>query len=204
MLRELHVERDVYLMDVRTSRVFTNALGSDWPELVGTWDGTHINFLPSSSAVNLFQRLDRYLKEGRVRFKDLFGQFDRGSKGYLSPGEMRQFIQELMPEVAEGDLKYFQVCVGGLWESVEVWGGGKEVTGEGRTRSRGGAGSRGGRCQRRQPPHGMTPTDEVCESGVRAAVQAVGGALLRATCMPCCLPLRLSLPLLFFNPVSPP
>jgi len=50
ILRELHHGREVYLLDVKSSRVYSNMLGSEWPELVGTYDGVEINFKEVSVA----------------------------------------------------------------------------------------------------------------------------------------------------------
>ena len=50
LLRELVVGREVYLLDVRSGRVYSNAMGADWPELVGTWDGVEIRFHEASAA----------------------------------------------------------------------------------------------------------------------------------------------------------
>ncbi|GAX77102.1 hypothetical protein CEUSTIGMA_g4548.t1 [Chlamydomonas eustigma] len=111
ILRELKVDHDLYLLDIHSSRVYSNMLGQAWPELVGTWDGYKIHFNPASSATTFFQRLDQYLKSNKVALKDLFSSFDRGMKGFLSIEELRLFIRKLMPEVAEGDLKYFQVMI---------------------------------------------------------------------------------------------
>ena len=50
ILRELTAGREVYLLDVRSGRVYSNAMGHDWPELVGTWDGVEITFMEKSAA----------------------------------------------------------------------------------------------------------------------------------------------------------
>lgn len=50
ILRELVVGREMYLLDVRSDRVYSNVMGADWPELVGTWDGVEINFHEASAA----------------------------------------------------------------------------------------------------------------------------------------------------------
>lgn len=40
----------MYLLDLRTGRVYTKALGDDWPELVGSWNGKEIQLLERSTA----------------------------------------------------------------------------------------------------------------------------------------------------------
>ena len=50
ILRELTAGREVYLLDVKSGRVYSNAMGHDWPELVGTWDGVEITFMEKSAA----------------------------------------------------------------------------------------------------------------------------------------------------------
>lgn len=40
----------MYLLDLRTGRVYTKALGDDWPELVGNWNGKEIQLLERSTA----------------------------------------------------------------------------------------------------------------------------------------------------------
>lgn len=50
ILRELHHGREIYLLDVKSGRVYSNAMGTDWPELVGTYDDGEIHFQEASAA----------------------------------------------------------------------------------------------------------------------------------------------------------
>lgn len=55
------------------------------------------------------QVLDNYLKEARVRFRELFAQFDANRSGTLESAELRRLMQALMPRATEAQLNYFQV-----------------------------------------------------------------------------------------------
>jgi hypothetical protein len=55
--------------------------------------------------------LDNYLKEARVRFREVFTQFDRDRSGYLDSREFRALVQALLPRATEAQLAYFQVCL---------------------------------------------------------------------------------------------
>ena len=50
ILRELTSGRETYLLDVRSGKVYSNAMGTDWPELVGNWDGVEIKSHEKSAA----------------------------------------------------------------------------------------------------------------------------------------------------------
>jgi hypothetical protein len=39
-----------YLLDARTNKVYTNVTGSDWPKLVGTWDGRQVQLMQQSAS----------------------------------------------------------------------------------------------------------------------------------------------------------
>jgi hypothetical protein len=111
-LRELHVDRSTYLVDDNTLRVYSKpSSSSDWPHPIGNWNQNtgEIESASSSVAVQLFRTLDGYLKEREVHFSELFGRFDKGSKGWLSDYELGLLIQNLMPQVTQGDLKYLAV-----------------------------------------------------------------------------------------------
>ena len=51
------------------------------------------------------QALDTYLKQQRVRFTELFREFDRDRSGHLDSHELRSMIQALMPNVTEAQLR---------------------------------------------------------------------------------------------------
>lgn len=44
-----------------------------------------------------------------MRLRELFDTYDRGRKGHLSVRELRELVRSLMPDVQEGDMRYFQV-----------------------------------------------------------------------------------------------
>eukprot|EP00798_Chlamydomonas_sp_ICE-L_P029766 gene29766-5414_t len=109
-VREMFVDGTAYLLDSNTNKVYTST-ESGWPELVGSWDGRQVRHLKKSAASRFFQRLDQYLKENKVRFRDLFDSFDARRKGFLDVTELESLVTRLMPDVGRGDLKYFQVMV---------------------------------------------------------------------------------------------
>lgn len=60
--------------------------------------------------MEVFKALDRYLRDNRMRFRELFDAFGAKKKGFLTPSELRLLVKELQPSAPEGDIKYFQVC----------------------------------------------------------------------------------------------
>ena len=47
----------------------------------------------------------------QVRFTDLFKHFDTDGSGTLEVDELRVLVKQLLPNVTEQELRYFQVCV---------------------------------------------------------------------------------------------
>ena len=66
--------------------------------------------------VELFSNLDRYLKEQRVKFKDLFDSLDTDRSGTLEIRELAQLVKQLVPGVTVPDVKYIMVG----WESWQA------------------------------------------------------------------------------------
>lgn len=64
--------------------------------------------------------LDSYLKQEKVRFRELFAQFDRDRSGHLDGRELRRLMQALMPHVTESQLEYFQVRTHTAWWPAAV------------------------------------------------------------------------------------
>lgn len=59
------------------------------------------SLLPSSPS----QALDTHLKTERVRFKELFRQFDSDNSQHLDSRELREMIAALMPHATEAQLR---------------------------------------------------------------------------------------------------
>lgn len=55
------------------------------------------------------QALDRYLKEERVRFRELFSHFDTDRSGHLDGRELGRLARKLVPGATEAQVEYFQV-----------------------------------------------------------------------------------------------
>lgn len=45
----------------------------------------------------LFETLDTYLKQNRMKCQEVFAHFDKGAKGYLEPAELGQLVQHFLP-----------------------------------------------------------------------------------------------------------
>ncbi len=48
-------------------------------------------------AVALFDTLDAYLKEQRMRCQEVFNHFDGGAKGWLAPEELGRLVEHFLP-----------------------------------------------------------------------------------------------------------
>lgn len=48
-------------------------------------------------AVALFETLDAYLKEQRLRCREVFNHFDGGAKGWLAPEELGRLVEHFLP-----------------------------------------------------------------------------------------------------------
>ena len=56
--------------------------------------------------------MDTYLKQQRVRFTELFREFDRDRSGHLDSHELRSMIKALIPNVTEAQLRCGRVPLG--------------------------------------------------------------------------------------------
>ncbi|GIL82053.1 hypothetical protein Vretifemale_10957 [Volvox reticuliferus] len=112
-LDEVEWRGEPYLLDRHTNRVYRQDQPGVWPRLVGVYrDGTVV-IQERSIASSLFETLDAYLKQHRMRCKEVFSHFDSGSKGWLAPEELGRLVEHFLPggQVTPGDIKYFQVMV---------------------------------------------------------------------------------------------
>lgn len=106
-------EGHAYLLDRRTSAVYLDGGGDDqYPELVGRLgqDGRLV-LRQRNVVVDLFTSLDRYLREQRVRFKDLFASFDTDHSGTLEIRELAQLVRQLVTGVTVAELKYIMAML---------------------------------------------------------------------------------------------
>ena len=53
----------------------------------------------------------KMVSPAQVRFTDLFKHFDTDGSGTLEVDELRVLVKQLLPNVTEQELRYFQVCV---------------------------------------------------------------------------------------------
>jgi calmodulin len=63
--------------------------------------------LPACPPGDLFHALDNYLKTNRVRFADVFQEFDADSSGSLEGPEISRLVRRLLPAVSDHELRYF-------------------------------------------------------------------------------------------------
>jgi hypothetical protein len=59
------------------------------------------------SSGDLFHALDNYLKTNKVRFADLFQEYDTDRSGSLEGPEISRLVRKLLPQVNEHELRYF-------------------------------------------------------------------------------------------------
>lgn len=106
---EAHGQR--LLRDPATNYVYTPAAPDNggWPELYGKMDPTTGQLVarPRAAIADLFSRLDSHLQTYRVKFQQLFNEFDADRNGYLDAREFNTFIRRLMPETRPADVAYY-------------------------------------------------------------------------------------------------
>ncbi|GIL82057.1 hypothetical protein Vretifemale_10958, partial [Volvox reticuliferus] len=61
--------------------------------------------------VDLFANLDKYLREYKVKFRDLFERFDTDRSGTLELSELSQLVSQLVPGVTGSELKYIMAML---------------------------------------------------------------------------------------------
>ncbi|KAG2427358.1 hypothetical protein HXX76_012552 [Chlamydomonas incerta] len=111
-LEEVSWRGQPYLIDRHTNRVYQEAQAGGWPRLVGVYRNGEVVIQDRAMAQALFETLDTYLKQNRMKCQEVFAHFDKGAKGYLEPAELGQLVQHFLPnQVSAGDVKYFQVMV---------------------------------------------------------------------------------------------
>ena len=100
-----------YLLDKVTGLVYSLDEGQTWPVLVGKLREGKIYEQKRINPGDLFHRLDEFLKQKRVRLKDLFDSFDGNRDGELTINELAALIRQQMPEVSRAELLYFQAMM---------------------------------------------------------------------------------------------
>ena len=62
-----------------------------------------------AAASDLFGAIDRYLKDNRRRFDELFSSFDVNKNGLLDKQELTRLVKDMlgMRTLAPGDVDYF-------------------------------------------------------------------------------------------------
>ena len=106
-----------YLFDAETSKVYSPDTEARWPKVAGSISGSgHYRPLPANS---FFAALDEYLKVKQARLKEVFDHFDADKSGSIDPGELAQWVRELMPESSPADASLVQLMIMGS-DSAQV------------------------------------------------------------------------------------
>lgn len=72
------------MFDKRANLVYTDCAKDQWPVLVGTVEvGNRLQPKRTSSEADLFASLDGYLREEKVRLKELFMELDVNRRGAI-------------------------------------------------------------------------------------------------------------------------
>ncbi|KAG2493237.1 hypothetical protein HYH03_008653 [Edaphochlamys debaryana] len=111
-LQEVVWRGQTFLLDPHTQRVYQEDPGGGWPRLVGTYRNGEVVMQDRNMAQALFETLDAYLKQQRMKAREVFAHFDAAGKGWLAPEELGRLVEHFLPgKVTPGDIKYFQVMV---------------------------------------------------------------------------------------------
>lgn len=110
-LEELKHEGKNFLLDKQTSIVYRDTDDNQWPEPVGKLVGGRIQFRSRQGAGQLFEALDRLLKERRVKFSQLFREYDADGSGGLDANELSRLVTELLPNVTSSEQRYFRAMI---------------------------------------------------------------------------------------------
>lgn len=73
--------------------------GTLWPKAIGMLDRASNSVIGAPGTLtssDLFTRLDRYLKQYRVKFQDLFARYDVDASGTLEAHELVALIEEVL------------------------------------------------------------------------------------------------------------
>ena len=62
---------------------------------------------------DFFCRLDTYLKANKRRLAEVFEIFDTDHNRALDRRELGNLVRAILPEATDGEVRYFQVSIGG-------------------------------------------------------------------------------------------
>eukprot|EP00798_Chlamydomonas_sp_ICE-L_P029768 gene29768-5416_t len=97
-----HDSRD----SVQTSR--STRFSKEWRLERYTGRGDRVEAVDKNATMDLFVKLDRYLKEEQVvRFSDLFNKFDRSRRGALGASDLKELLKEVMRDATNSQTRFF-------------------------------------------------------------------------------------------------
>jgi len=99
-----------YWVDRQTNLVYLPAATGVWPILYGQLSGVDAVDTTYRHR-DLFQGLERYLKERKMQLARLFEKFDWDKSGRLDPAELSNFLLELMPAATDVECTYFKIMM---------------------------------------------------------------------------------------------
>lgn len=109
VLTEHNFDGVQYLIDLQTGKAFTRDSPDRWPRSIGTVrNGTLVLAQPAQRR-SLFAALDAYLRQERVRLRELFDSHDMDGSGSLEAYELARLVKEVMPNASKQELLYFEV-----------------------------------------------------------------------------------------------
>ncbi|KAK9823944.1 hypothetical protein WJX72_006570 [[Myrmecia] bisecta] len=110
-LQSVVINRQTYLLDKETSVVYGDCGSHEWPKPVGAL--TNGKLTPKKPAVGaeLFAALDGYLKSEKVRFKELFAEYDPLGSGKLDGRGLQKLVRSIMPQATAAQLQYLAILL---------------------------------------------------------------------------------------------
>eukprot|EP00798_Chlamydomonas_sp_ICE-L_P022119 gene22119-29179_t len=102
---EEHFHNDeAYLLDRKTSKLYTNPGQDSWPRPVGVRMGKDIKLGTANKMERFISTLDHYLQTQGERLQEVFNEFDLDRSGQLDRRELGRMIQKLMPDADGRDV----------------------------------------------------------------------------------------------------
>jgi hypothetical protein len=103
---EEHVHKEeIFLLDRKAGKLFTNPGEGAWPRPVGVRTGTEVKMGSQSKMERFIMTLDHYLQTKGERLRELFNEFDLDNSSFLDRRELAKLIQKLMPDCQPRDVE---------------------------------------------------------------------------------------------------
>ncbi|KAG1672779.1 hypothetical protein FOA52_002767 [Chlamydomonas sp. UWO 241] len=105
ILEEHVINNEVFLLDRKSGKLFTNPGQGTYPRAVGMRTGLEVKMGTQSKMQRFLDTLDHFMQTNTDKLSEAFNEFDLDGSGFLDRRELARMIEKLMPDATPRDVE---------------------------------------------------------------------------------------------------